>query len=256
MKLDVAAVCDLGLVRTNNEDMILLGAHLLRDTRMVCELPANDPQMPLVVAVADGMGGAAAGEVASAHVLQSLRESWSTPSQALDGAAIEQRLHAWADAAHRSLCEQGRADPHKAGMGTTVVGLLFWNQRVWRFHAGDSRLYRQRGALVEQLTQDHSAQMLEAHADKPRNVLANALGGAEHSYLECREIEGGAQAFDRFLLCSDGLHDLISPQSLVDALRLDQQMALQVLLARAHQGGGRDNISIVIVDVPRASHGQ
>ena len=121
MRLDVDACCDIGCVRQNNEDMILVGGRLLRDA--VFGERVESPGR-LVLAVADGMGGAAAGEHASEYALGRLSAYVQAAPADLDAADLCGVLELWAYRTHAELLEQGRQDPQRAGMGTTVVGLL------------------------------------------------------------------------------------------------------------------------------------
>ena len=250
MRLDVDACCDIGCVRQNNEDMILVGGRLLRDA--VFGERVESPGR-LVLAVADGMGGAAAGEHASEYALSRLSAYVQAAPADLDAADLCGVLELWAYRTHAELLEQGRQDPRRAGMGTTVVGLLLADGRGWRFHAGDSRLYRRRAGVLERLTQDHSLRQSSGDAAAPGNLLVNALGGGADSHLECAEISGGIQPFDRFLLCSDGLTEMVDDEHIDRALRADRETAARTLVQMAREAGGPDNISVLIADVPRAT---
>lgn len=251
MRVDVDARCDIGCVRTNNEDMILAGGQLIRDASLSVRLDAAQHQGHLLLAVADGMGGAAAGEKASEIALTQLRDLMQAAPDDLEGEQLAGVLPMWAHRTHATLLSQGEANPQLAGMGTTVVGLLLWQGRAWRFHAGDSRLYRRRAGVLERLTQDHSLRQQQGDAMLPGNLLVNALGGGADSHLELVEIAGGVQAFDRFLLCSDGLHELIDDQDIEQALSGDRETAVQTLVRLARHAGGHDNISVLVADIPR-----
>lgn len=250
MRLDVDACCDIGCVRKNNEDMILVGMHLLRDAAFGdrVESPGR-----LVMAVADGMGGAAAGEHASEYALSRLAAYVQAAPAGLDAADLCGVLELWAYRTHAELLEQGRQDPQRAGMGTTVVGLLLVGGRAWRFHAGDSRLYRRRDGVLERLTQDHSFRQASGDALAPASLLVNAIGGGNESQLECVEIPDGVKPLDRFLLCSDGLTEMVNDDHIDRALRADRETATRMLVHMAREAGGLDNISVLIADVPRAT---
>lgn len=251
MRVDVDAACDIGCVRENNEDMVLVGDALLRDTALGTRLDAAAHHGHLLLAVADGMGGAAAGEEASEIALTQLRNLMQAVPQDLDGDERAGVLPMWAHRTHMLLQAKGQADPALAGMGTTVVGLLLWQGRAWRFHAGDSRLYRRRAGVLQRLTADHSLREQMGDADLPGNLLVNALGGGGQSHLELAEVEGGVQAFDRLLLCSDGLHEMVDDAQIDRALSGDRETAVQTLVKLARQAGGLDNISVLVADIPR-----
>jgi serine/threonine protein phosphatase PrpC len=251
MKVDVDARCDIGCVRSNNEDMVLVGDQLLRDAMLAVRVQAQDHRGRVLLAVADGMGGAAAGEHASALALTQLRDLLQAAPQDLEPEQVAGVLPMWAHRTHAALIAEGEADPTRAGMGTTVVGLLIVGERAWRFHAGDSRLYRRRAGVLEQLTADHSLRQQTGDAQVPGNLLVNSLGGGGPSYLECEEIEDGVRPFDRFLLCSDGLHELVDFQQIDRALAGDRESAAQALVMLARRAGGPDNISVLVADVAR-----
>jgi serine/threonine protein phosphatase PrpC len=251
MKVDVDARCDIGCVRSNNEDMVLVADQLLRDATLALRVDAQAHRGQVLLAVADGMGGAAAGEVASELALTQLRDLLQAAPQDLEPEQLVAVLPMWAHRTHAALLAEGETDPARAGMGTTVVGLLILGERAWRFHAGDSRLYRRRAGVLEQLTADHSLRQQTGDAKVPGNLLVNALGGGAHSHLELHEIEGGVRPFDRFLLCSDGLHELVNAQQIDNALAGDRESAAQALVMLARRAGGLDNISVLVADVTR-----
>jgi len=251
MRVDVDARCDIGCVRANNEDLILAGGRLLRDAGLSERLDAAHHQGHLLLAVADGMGGAAAGELASEIALTQLRDLMQAAPEDLDGEQLAGVLPMWAHRTHAALLARGQAEPALAGMGTTVVGLLLRDGRAWRFHAGDSRLYRRRAGQLERLTQDHSLRQQAGDQALPANLLVNALGGGADSHLELAEIEGGLQPFDRFLLCSDGLTEMVDDAAIALALDSDRETAVQTLVQLARQAGGLDNISVLVADIPR-----
>ncbi|MCH7342261.1 protein phosphatase 2C domain-containing protein [Pelomonas sp. CA6] len=251
MRVDVDARCDIGCVRANNEDLILAGSQLLRDATLAARLDAAEHHGHLLLAVADGMGGAAAGELASEIALTQLRTLMQAAPAELDGDELSGVLPMWAHRTHAELLAQGQACPQRAGMGTTVVGLLLWQGRAWRFHAGDSRLYRRRAGRLERLTEDHSLRQQTGDASLPGNLLFNALGGGAACRLELAEIADGVQPFDRFLLCSDGLHEMVNDADIEQALAGDRETAVQTLVQLARQAGGLDNISVLVADIPR-----
>jgi protein phosphatase len=215
-------------------------------------------------AVADGMGGAAAGEVAARMVLDGLREAFEDcdvtwprsagvprrePGAALLAAAIHR-------ANHRIRHEASR-DADKTGMGTTVAGLLVHEDRVALAHVGDSRIYRLRGRRLERLTEDHSwvGMMVqrglltaeEAETDARRNVLLRAVGG--HEVIEVDTRWDAATAGDVYMLCSDGLHGALSDGELGAVLLAHHDLvrAANALVERANDAGGPDNITVVLV---------
>lgn len=238
--LRYAARSDRGLVRANNEDSVYAGARLL--------------------ALADGMGGHAAGEVASQLVIAALAH--------LDDDEPGGDLLAKLDNAVRSgnaaIAAQVEAEPELEGMGTTLTAILFAGDRIGMVHIGDSRGYLLRDGELSQITKDDTfVQTLvdegritreEAHSHPQRSLIMRALTGHEvEPTLTMRE----ARAGDRYLLCSDGLSDPVSDETILEALQIpDVAEAAYRLIELALRGGGPDNVTVVVADVVDYDYGQ
>ncbi|MCV7241731.1 serine/threonine-protein phosphatase [Mycobacterium mantenii] len=238
--LRYAARSDRGLVRANNEDSVYAGARLL--------------------ALADGMGGHAAGEVASQLVIAALAH--------LDDDEPGGDLLAKLDNAVRSgnaaIAAQVEAEPELEGMGTTLTAILFAGDRIGMVHIGDSRGYLLRDGELSQITKDDTfVQTLvdegritreEAHSHPQRSLIMRALTGHEvEPTLTMRE----ARAGDRYLLCSDGLSDPVSDETILEALQIpDVSEAAYRLIELALRGGGPDNVTVVVADVVDYDYGQ
>ena len=245
-EIDASVQTDKGCVREINED----------SGRMV--RPA-DPQLlaskGTLVVVADGMGGHSAGEVASqmaADVVTRLYyETRAEPSAALKRAVEE---------ANRQIHRAAAEDEAKHGMGTTCTALALCGGRAYAAHVGDSRLYMLRAGRLYQLSEDHSAvnemvklgiitkEQARTHEDK--NVILRALGTVpevEVSVLEPFAVREG----DRYLLCSDGLHDLVLEDEIASILSesADIHAAGERLIALAKERGGHDNITVGIIAI-------
>jgi serine/threonine protein phosphatase PrpC len=231
--LRFAARSDRGLIRGNNQDSVYAGPRLL--------------------AVADGMGGHAAGDVASKVVIAALAHlDEDAPSgdmlQALREAVYEGSEH---------LREVIREAPQLEGMGTTLTAILFAGGRLALCHVGDSRAYLQRDGQMSQITHDDTfVQTLiddgritaeEANSHPQRSLLLRALNGQEvEPDLSMRE----ARAGDRYLLCSDGLSGVVSEETLAEALKdPDPQSTADRLIELALRSGGPDNITVIVADV-------
>jgi len=133
------------------------------------------------------------------------------------------------------------------GMGSTIAGLFVYQGKVFRFHAGDSRIYLLRDGGLRRLTIDHSLKESGGNPDAPSNIITNALGGGATAFIEFEEVEQPLLNNDIYLLSSDGLHDLVAPDVISDTLMLPD--AAEKLLAIAKENGGLDNISIITIKI-------
>jgi PPM family protein phosphatase len=235
LSLRFAAGSHKGMIREGNEDSGYAGPRLL--------------------AIADGMGGQAAGEVASSEVISTL----VTLDDDVPGSDILTSLGHAVQRANDQLRAMVEEDPQLEGMGTTLTALLWTGQRLGLVHVGDSRAYLLRDGLLTQITQDHTwVQRLvdegriteeEATTHPQRSLLMRALGSGDHVEpdLSIREVRAG----DRYLICSDGLSGVVSHQTLEETLASYQgpQETVQELIQLALRGGGPDNITVIIADV-------
>jgi PPM family protein phosphatase len=205
---------------------------------------------PPLFAVADGMGGAQAGEVASQLAASALEAG---DPEALEGT---KRLDALIQEANRRIFDRASTDPTASGMGTTMTVALVEGMTVAIGHVGDSRAYLVRGEQMEQLTEDHSLvnELLktgklseeEAQVHPQRSVITRAVGTDPDVDVDVFTIE--AEEGDIFLICSDGLSDMVEDEQileLVHANRDDLDKAVKALVSAANRGGGEDNITAV-----------
>jgi serine/threonine protein phosphatase PrpC len=238
MKLaQVAGLSDPGRVRRRNEDAF------------VCDPP--------LFAVADGMGGAQAGEVASRLAAAAFHEYHE--ADALDP---EARLRSIIQEANRRIYARASTDPHASGMGTTITAALVTGSRVSVGHVGDSRAYLFRDEVLEQLTEDHSlvADLVrsgrltpeEAEAHPQRSVITRALGTDAAVSVDSFSVE--AKPGDVYLLCSDGLTTMLSSDSVRSALAETSTLeeAARRLIGEANAAGGEDNVTVVLFAVTEA----
>ncbi len=235
LSLRFAAGSHKGMIREGNEDSGYAGPRLL--------------------AIADGMGGQAAGEVASSEVISTL----VTLDDDVPGPDILTSLGTAVQRANDQLRAMVEEDPQLEGMGTTLTALLWTGQRLGLVHVGDSRAYLLRDGVLTQITQDHTwVQRLvdegriteeEATTHPQRSLLMRALGSGDHVEpdLSVREVRAG----DRYLICSDGLSGVVSHQTMEETLASYQgpQETVQELIQLALRGGGPDNITVIIADV-------
>lgn len=246
MRLGVYAACDPGLVRDRNEDMLLIQDMFVRDRYVEAEIDTD--KNPLwFFAVADGLGGAAAGEVASELALRLYRDAVLSLEPALSAGKLRNFFTDLAREVHRILTETGEKDPAKRGMGTTLTGLLLYSGSWYWLNIGDSRAYRFRGRELSQLSRDHTLRELTGRADIPSNYLANCLGAGAEAFCDFGVIPDFSSEVDRLLLSSDGLHDLIGNEHLESLLRTHPEDPVESLVEAAKAAGGRDNISCIYI---------
>lgn len=248
MKLAVKALCDVGLKRKNNEDMILLANELIRDEKSDRLLEFDPLETACFLAVADGMGGHHAGEVASEMVLGGMFEKLAEMGKGLDDADLKSYVRQSAKEVHFGLVQAGENDEAKQGMGSTLIALLFYEARTFFINVGDSRCYLLRNQQLTQLSRDHSLRELTGNPELPGNIIVSSFGGGQNMVLDFKPIPDGLQIGDQLLLCSDGLSDLVSHEE-IQRLLLESTEPMQDLLQAAYQGGGKDNVSIVLTHV-------
>ncbi len=235
IELRAGSATDVGLVRSNNQDELLIADRLF--------------------AVADGMGGPAAGEVAAHTAIEHFRDAF-----AIEGEPTPDTLLAAAQAANRAVWDQAEANPEMRGMGTTLVALgLVDDDRLAVINIGDSRLYVQHDGELRQVTSDHNlvAELVaegrlskeEAEFHPRRNVITRALGVDPEVPVDLFVLE--AEVGDRFLLCSDGLFRELTDDYISSVLRRlgNPDEAARELVNEAKRRGGNDNITVVLVDV-------
>jgi len=257
------AATHVGLVRANNEDHYAV-VQRYRTRRVLLTNVANEHLVPtqeeaFALSVADGMGGAACGEIASRLALSAAwhwggRESrWLMNVADLDESAIDEQLHALGELLNEALVDRARLDPSTAGMGTTLTIVYTVGRHAFVAHIGDSRAYRIRGESPLRLSSDHTlaeelraAGVPEHQAQRKRHVLTNCLNSkGDPVYVEWRHLL--LELGDWLLLCTDGLTDLVNDAEIAHEVRLssDPQSACDRLVKLALARGGKDNVTVV-----------
>ena len=233
-EIRVAALTDVGLQRTRNEDALLVD------------------EARGIFAVADGMGGHPAGDVASQLGVRALAEALADP------AADEAAMRAAFAAASKAIIEHGRAIPADATLGTTLTALVLAPVPLFG-HVGDSRLYRLRDGGLHQLTTDHTwvhervkAGLLPPEAERTHpwaNVLTRVLGMDPPRTVDTGEVE--LRVGDRLLLTTDGMPRLLEDRTITELLTEhdDGQRAAQALIDAANAAGGVDNSTVIVLDI-------
>lgn len=251
--LEVVRLTDVGLLRDHNEDAI-----------------ASDVTMGFVI-LADGMGGYKAGEVASEMAVLSitvdLKEAMINDRSNLEAVGFKKQSESQLiiDAvkqANEVIYHVSQTQSQCAGMGTTLVVGLFTNNKLLVGHIGDSRMYRLRGQVLMQITEDHSLLQEQiklglitpeqAKFSVNRNLVTRALGTDPEVELELNEYDVALE--DVYLLCSDGLSDMVDDSVIQAALNehlFSLTKAAEVLVELANDKGGKDNISVILVKVKK-----
>ena len=244
--LEMATATHAGKVRSHNEDSL-----------------AADAGVGLAV-LADGMGGYNAGEVASgiavAMISAETQKALGALRGGLDVARREKLLFDQLTRANNAIFRASQNQPRYAGMGTTLVAALWYDNHVIVVHVGDSRLYRLRSGRLEQLTRDHS--LLQEQIDSGlitreqarhspgRNLVTRAVG--IDSEVEPEVHSYPVEAGDIFLMCSDGLNDMVCDGDIertLASLQANLPQAAQQLVQQANDNGGKDNVSVILVRV-------
>ena len=250
-KLRCVGMTDTGRVREHNEDTF-----------------GTDADIGLVV-LADGMGGYKAGEVASGITVRTVmgllkeaieKQDLTIQDQELGMSRPGILLRDATQRANKIIYQTARTQTHCEGMGTTVVAGLFFDDKLTIAHVGDSRLYRMRGSKFEQITQDHSLlQELiargfytpeEAARAASKNYVTRALGVEPSVEVEITEVP--VEKDDLFLLCSDGLSDMVEDEDIqltISTFGANLETLAKQLVLLSNENGGRDNVSIVLVKV-------
>jgi len=275
VQVEFGALTDIGRVRKNNEDQYLV-ARLGRSLEALMTnvpadaVPARLDEFGYGMIIADGMGGAAAGEVASRLAVSLLVKlvsdtaKWGRRIDETEAEALMERLAEYYSQIHSSLMRRAETEPELSGMGTTLTVAYSFCLDLFVAHVGDSRAYLFRQGQLHKLTHDHTvAQRMVDQGMLPpealathryRHILTNVLGG--HSDRVDTEIQHFRLADrDRLLLCTDGLSDMLDDNSITEVLRRIESPgdACRALVDRALAAGGKDNVTVVVAKYSSAS---
>jgi protein phosphatase len=245
-KIVLTAASRVGNVRSNNEDMILAFDKYVRsDIHQTVLAPDNLDRF--VVAVADGMGGHNAGEVASEMVMQNLKFYVNDLPKGMTSGELEEVMNEWLLSIHQTVNLRGRSNKTMSEMGTTLVALLFYGNRYFWMNCGDSRLYRLRDGQLKQLTTDHSL-VNEDGEKKHSNYITNCIGaGCDDVFMDMIEFTSDFHTGDVYVLCSDGLNDMV-PDIIIERM-LNEGADANDLCEEAIAAGGFDNVSVCVLRV-------
>ena len=242
MIYEICTQTDPGLLRKNNEDAVAFDA------------------LTRLCVLADGMGGYNAGEVASSMAVSFVHSElgrWLEQAGAdANAKEVRRAMHICVENSNNSVFNAARSNPQYAGMGTTLVVGVFHGERLVLGHIGDSRCYRLRGLSLQQITKDHS--LLQEQLDAGlitaqqamtsvhKNLVTRALGVEDTVLLDVNEYR--VDAGDLYLMCSDGLSDMMGDDQIAGILLSSSSLheKAQQLVATANNNGGRDNISVLL----------
>lgn len=245
-RIVLTAASRIGCVRSNNEDMVLAYDKLLRSDAYKTEFMTENTDR-FIIALADGMGGHNAGEVASEETLSNLQYFIHDLPCGLAPGDMNEMMVEWLNSVNKMINSHGLMDTSKLDMGTTLVGVLYYNERYYWLNCGDSRLYRLRDGQLTQLTVDHSLTKDDG-SQRHSNVITNCIGaGCNDSYIDFYEFTNDVHPGDTYLLCSDGLNDMITDLE-IQELMVANKTANQLCEA-AIEAGGFDNVSTCVFHI-------
>ena len=245
-RIVLTAASRVGNVRSNNEDMILAYDKFVRSDAYFTEFMSENSDR-FVVALADGMGGHQAGEVASEVTLRNLKFYVDDMPRGLSSGEFNEMMYVWLESINHTINARGHSNPHQREMGTTLVAVIYYNERYYWLNCGDSRLYRLRDGKLKQLTTDHSLNTMTGQT-KHSNVLTNCIGaGCKNSYIDLFEFTNDILSGDVYLICSDGLSDMIT-HDIIEHM-LNEHCTANALCEAAIEAGGFDNVSACVFSI-------
>lgn len=245
-RIVITAASRVGCVRNNNEDMVFAYDKFVRSEAYQTEFMTENVDR-FVIALADGMGGHLAGEVASADTLENLRFFVSDMPKGLSVSEVNKAMEVWLESIHKIITSKGHADPSMEGMGTTLVAVIYYEGKYFWINCGDSRLYRLRDGKLAQLTTDHSLNTLRGEK-RHSNIITNCIGaGCKHTYMDMVEFSDDFRHGDVYMVCSDGLSDMVS-DDVIEQMMINGSSANRLCEA-AIERGGFDNVSVCVFSV-------
>ena len=245
IEIHASVATNPGCVRADNQDAAIFSR------------PADDRALAthgVIALVADGMGGCNGGEVASALACEKIPRVYFASNGPAPAA-----LRASLESVNGEIYQAAQAQPNLRGMGTTAVAFAITSSHGWLAYVGDSRLYLIRRGQIYRMSEDHSMvfEMVhqglltreEARNHEDRNVLSRALGSRRQVEVSCWAEPFPIEPGDRFLLCSDGLHDLVTDEKMLElAQSAEVDVATERLVRTANENGGYDNISVILLE--------
>ena len=245
-RIVLTAASRVGCIRSNNEDMVLAYDKFVRSDAYRTEFLTENTDR-FVIALADGMGGHRAGEVASEETLASLNFFISDIPRGLSISEFNETMLEWLHHINDTINRRGHSDPSLYDMGTTLVGVIYYGGKYFWLNCGDSRLYRLRDGKLVQLSTDHSLSNAQGEK-KHSNIITNCIGaGCKNSYLDLYEFTNDVMSGDTYMLCSDGLNDMVEFEDIQKLM--NEGSSANRLCEAAIEAGGFDNVSVCVFHV-------
>lgn len=244
--IQITASSRVGCIRNNNEDLILVDDALIRHSHYRTQFSTDDKSR-LMLAVADGMGGHNCGEVASADTLSNLRYFFGDMPAHMNDNQIIESMNGWLRSICRDIDAKGHSAPTFRDMGTTLVAMFYYEGQYYWMNCGDSRLYRFHQGQLTQLTTDHSLSNvlgLQTHSYQIVNCIG---GGTRDSYLDMASMTAQVEPGDVFVICSDGLSDMVTDDEICEFLQRGADA--DDLCDAAEAVGGYDNVSVIKISI-------
>lgn len=246
MKITITASSRMGCVRSNNEDMVLVDQWCVRNGKVGTKADTDTVDRYLV-ALADGMGGHNYGEVASSDVLHNLQFFFSDLPLGLNVSDFNEAIYEWLSSINHIIESKGSCDDRYNRMGTTLVVFAYYGREFYWMNCGDSRIYRLHDGKLTQLSTDHSLSTLVGDTEHS-SVITNCIGGGcKHSFIDIVQCSADVLPGDAFLLCSDGLTDMLSEAQIAELISAGK--SADELCEEAERAGGFDNVSAVVVTI-------
>ena len=245
-KITLSAASRVGCVRSNNEDMVLAFDRFVRSDAYRTEFMTENTER-FAIALADGMGGHRAGEVASEQTLENLKFFINDIPRGMSIGEFEETMVEWHQHINNIISRQGHSNPALLEMGTTLVAVIYYFGKYFWLNCGDSRLYRLRDGQLSQLSTDHSLRNARGEV-KHSNIITNCIGaGCKNSYIDLYEFTSDFLPGDTYMLCSDGLNDMVS-DAVIERL-MNEGCTANGLCEAAIAAGGFDNVSVCLFRV-------
>lgn len=253
MKIKISYITHQGKKRNHNEDAIMLMNEVIQVNEMSIPIVKDIEAEKVFFAVADGIGGSKAGELASRKVLMYLKKRWKSITS-------KEKILGLIQKAHLNLIEYAQENPSVGNYGTTIAGLFIENLKAIIFNVGDSKIYRENQGFLEQLSIDQSlVQSLldqkiitpeEAIYHPEKNVILESIGGKlKKRNIEVKYREAKIKEEDIFIICSDGLTDMLNIDEMENCLKENIAISIKNLFTAAMKKGGLDNISIMNIKI-------